>query len=295
MESMKDIRTRKESVQKTMKITKAMYLMSSAKLKKARARLDATVPYFLKLQDTISDILAHSPELEENIYFCEEVAEAAKDDGKKRGYIVITSDKGLAGAYNHNIIKLAETEMAKGGDNTIFSIGVSGRHYFEKHKGFGVVDGEFSYAAVDPTIWRARDLMEHVLELYNSGQLDEVYIIYTKMRNAISMDAEMLRILPLTKHMFNHGEAAGEYMHTYMPSPQAVLKQVVPNYAKGLIFGAMIEAYASEQNARMTAMDNATTNAEEIIRSLTLLYNRVRQAAITTELNEVVSGAAAQE
>ena len=99
MESMKDIRTRKESVQKTMKITKAMYLMSSAKLKKARARLDATVPYFLKLQDTISDILAHSPELEENIYFCEEVAEAAKDDGKKRGYIVITSDKGLAGAY----------------------------------------------------------------------------------------------------------------------------------------------------------------------------------------------------
>ena len=92
-----------------------------------------------------------------------------------------------------------------------------------------------------------------------------------------------------------HEEAAGEYMHTYMPSPQAVLKQVVPNYAKGLIFGAMIEAYASEQNARMTAMDNATTNAEEIIRSLTLRYNRVRQAAITTELNEVVSGAAAQE
>ena len=185
--------------------------------------------------------------------------------------------------------------MAKGGDNTIFSIGVSGRHYFEKHKGFGVVDGEFSYAAVDPTIWRARDLMEHVLELYKNGELDEVYVIYTKMRNAISMDAEMLRILPLTKHMFNHEEAAGEYMHTYMPSPQAVLKQVVPNYAKGLIFGAMIEAYASEQNARMTAMDNATTNAEEIIRSLTLLYNRVRQAAITTELNEVVSGAAAQE
>lgn len=104
--------------------------------------------------------------------------------------------------------------------------------------------------AVDPTIWRARDLMEHVLELYKNGELDEVYVIYTKMRNAISMDAEMLRILPLTKHMFNHEEAAGEYMHTYMPSPQAVLKQVVPNYAKGLIFGAMIEAYASEQNAR---------------------------------------------
>ena len=293
MESMKDIRTRKESVQKTMKITKAMYLMSSAKLKKARARLDATAPYFLKLQDTIAEILAHSPEME-NIYFADEIKEAAKDDGRKRGYIVITSDKGLAGAYNHNIIKLAEAEMAKSGDNTIFSIGVSGKHYFQKHE-CGTIDEEFSYAAVDPTIWRARDLMEHVLDLYKNGQLDEVYVIYTKMRNAISMDAEMLRILPLTKQMFNYEGDPNNYTHTYAPSLEAVLKQVVPNYAKGLLFGAMIEAFASEQNARMTAMDNATTNAEEIIKDLTLLYNRVRQAAITTELNEVVSGAAAQE
>ena len=294
MESMRDIRTRKASVQKTMKITKAMYLMSSAKLKKARARLDATVPYFMKLQDTIADILAHSPEMED-IYFTEEVMEPAKEDGKKRGYIVITSDKGLAGAYNHNVIKLAEAELAKSSDNTIFSIGVSGKHYFRKHEGLGTVDTEFSYAAVEPTIWRARDLMEHVLKLYRDGQLDEVYIIYTKMRNAISMEAEMLRVLPLTKHMFNHEEDAGDFTNTYLPSPQAVLEQIVPNYAIGLLYGAMIEAFASEQNARMTAMDNATTNAEEIIKDLTLLYNRVRQAAITTELNEVVSGAAAQE
>ena len=293
MESMRDIRTRKTSVQKTMKITKAMYLMASAKLKKARARLDATAPYFLKLQDTIADILAHSPELD-SIYFNEEVSEPAKGDGKKRGYIVITSDKGLAGAYNHNIIKMAEAEMAKGDDNTIFTIGVSGKHYFQKHGG-GKIDEEFSYAAVEPTIWRARDLMEHVQELYKNGELDEVYIIYTKMRNAISMDAEMLRVLPFSKRMFNYEGEAGEYTHTYAPSPEAVLKQVVPNYAKGLLFGAMIEAFASEQNARMAAMDNATTNAEEIIKDLTLLYNRVRQAAITTELNEVVSGAAAQE
>lgn len=293
MESMRDIRTRKTSVQKTMKITKAMYLMSSAKLKKARARLDATAPYFLKLQDTIADILAHSPELD-SIYFNEEVSEPAKGDGKKRGYIVITSDKGLAGAYNHNVIKMAENEMGKSDDSTIFSIGISGKHYFQKHPA-GEIDEEFSYAAVEPTIWRARDLMEHVLQLYHDGQLDEVYIIYTKMRNAISMDAEMLRVLPLTKRMFDYEGDVDSFMHTYAPSPAAVLKQVVPNYAKGLLYGAMIEAFASEQNARMTAMDNATTNAEEIIKDLTLLYNRVRQAAITTELNEVVSGAAAQE
>ena len=134
MESMRDIRTRKASVQKTMKITKAMYLMSSAKLKKARARLDATVPYFMKLQETIEDILAHSPEME-SLFFAEELPAPAKDDGKKRGYIVITSDKGLAGAYNHNVIKLAEAEMGKGGDNVVFPIGISGKHYFLKHTG----------------------------------------------------------------------------------------------------------------------------------------------------------------
>jgi F-type H+-transporting ATPase subunit gamma len=294
MDSMKDIRTRRESVQKTMKITKAMYLMSSAKLKKARARLDATAPYFLRLQDTIADILAHSPELE-SIYFNEALPEPSPDDGRRRGYIVITSDKGLAGAYNNNIIKLAEKELSKGGNNTIFTIGASGKNYFKKHGGHGTIDEEYSYAALDPTIWRARDLMEHVISLYRDGELDELYIIYTKMRSAISMDAEMLRILPLTERMFNYEGDSDDYTHTYMPSPSVVLHQIVPNYAKGLIFGAMIEAYASEQNARMTAMDNATTNAEEIIRDLTLLYNRVRQAAITTELNEVVSGAAAQE
>ena len=105
----------------------------------------------------------------------------------------------------------------------------------------------------------------------------------------------MLRVLPLSKHMFDYEEDPGTFTHTYLPSPQIVLEQIVPNYAIGLLYGAMIEAYASEQNARMTAMDNATSNAEEIIKDLTLLYNRVRQAAITTELNEVVSGAAAQE
>ena len=137
--------------------------------------------------------------------------------------------------------------------------------------------------------------MEHVLELYHSGQLDEVDIIYKKMRNAMSMDAEKLRILPLTKHMFNFEGDETDYLQNYTPSPEVVMAHVVPNYVKGLLFGAMVEAFASEQNARMTAMDNATTNAEEIIKDLTLLYNRVRQAAITTELNEVVSGAAAQE
>ena len=294
MESMKDIRTRRESVQKTMKITRAMYLMASAKLKKARARLDATEPYFLKLQDAIGEILDHSPEME-CAYFKSEKGQEGEQIGKKRGFIIITSDKGLAGSYNQNVIKLAEKELKKGSDNTIFSIGMSGKQYFLKHSELGKVDEKFSYAALDPTRWRARDLMEHVLELYNGGQLDEVDIIYTKMRNAMSMDAEELHVLPLKKHMFNVEDDEADYLQNYTPSPEVVMAHVVPNYVKGLLFGAMVEAFASEQNARMTAMDNATTNAEEIIKDLTLLYNRVRQAAITTELNEVVSGAAAQE
>lgn len=296
MESMRDIRTRMTSVQKTMKITNAMYLMASSKLKKAKARLTNTAPYFNKIQDTIADILYHSESIE-NRFFVEELSEPAKDDGKKRGYIVITSDKGLAGAYNHNVTKMTETELKKGGDNTLYFIGYAGKNYFRKKAELAHNDAEHNYAAVDPDIWRAYELAEFVINEYKKGNLDEVYVVYTKMRNALASDAEMLRILPLTKRMFNYKavEGAKEFKATYMPSPDAVLAQIVPNYVKGLLYGAMVEAFASEQNARMAAMDNATENAKEIVKGLSLHYNRVRQAAITTELNDIVGGANAQE
>jgi F-type H+-transporting ATPase subunit gamma len=296
MESMRDIRTRMTSVQKTMKITNAMYLMASSKLKKAKARLAGTAPYFNKLQDTIADILYHSEAIE-NKFIVEDVPEPAAGDGRKRGYIVITSDKGLAGAYNHNVTKMTEAELKKGGDNTLYFIGFAGKNYFRRKKELGKNDEEHNYAAVDPDIWRAYELAGHVINEYKNGNLDEVYVVYTKMRNALASDAEMLRILPLSRHMFNYKAVEGEkdFKATYMPSPDAVLAQVVPNYVKGLLYGAMVEAFASEQNARMAAMDNATENAKEIVKELSLHYNRVRQAAITTELNDIVGGANAQE
>lgn len=284
------------SVQKTMKITNAMYLMASSKLKKAKARLAETAPYFDKIQDTIADIVAHSEAIEHK-YFSEDMREIAKGDGKKRGYIIITSDKGLAGAYNHNVTKLAEAQLAQGDDNMLYFVGYSGKGYFAKKTALGKTDEEHTYAAVDPEVWRACDIASFVIDEYKKGNLDEVYIVYTKMKSALVADAEMMRILPLTRKMFNYEKTEGEkdFKATYMPTPEAVLEQIVPNYVRGLIYGAMVESFAAEQNARMAAMDNATENAKEIVKDLSLLYNRVRQAAITTELNDIVGGANAQE
>lgn len=295
MGSMREIRTRISSVQSTMKITNAMYLLSSSKLKKARNRLTATAPYFLKIQETMADILAHTPNLE-NPYFAtdEERRKGAEGRKPKRLYLVITSDKGLAGAYNHNVIKLAEQQLDPEAENTMLFVGYNGHNYFKK-AGTAKLDEEFAYPAADPEDWRALYLAHHILDLYAHYEADEVFIIYTKMLSALSSDAEVLQLLPLKKGMFGEAPQGENYETVFEPSPDAVLQQLVPNYVKGVIFGAMVEAFCAEQNARMQAMDNATSNAKEMVKNLSLLYNRVRQAAITQEITEVVGGAEAQK
>lgn len=299
MGSMREIRTRINSVQSTMKITNAMYLMSSSKLKRARTRLDATAPYFTAIQDTMAEILAHLHETEHE-YFTPCGEKVPPEEARKRAYVVITSDKGLAGAYNHNVIKLTEEYLKKGKDNTLLFVGYNARNYFQrKQREFpGLkLDDEYSYPAVDPEYWRALYMAEHLIQLYRGRQIDEIYLIYTRMVNAMTSNAEMLRMLPLDRDMFPSAppEEEHSYETSFVPSPHAVLRQLVPNYLMGLIYGGMIESYASEQNARMQAMDNATSNAKEMVKDLSLLYNRVRQAAITQEITEVVGGAQAQE
>lgn len=291
MGSMREIRTRMKSVQDTMKITNAMYLISSSKLKKARNRLEATAPYFNKLQETISDILVHSPDIRNEMFI--HGNDQIPEGEKKRGYIVITSDKGLAGAYNHNVIKLVEENLKKGKDNTMFFVGLFARGYFAKHDDVKI-SPEFIFPASDPTILRAITIAQYVIDKFINKELDEVYLVYTKMVTAMSQEAQIIPVLPLTRYMFNQENTEEkEFMQqaVFSPSPETVLKQLVPNYVKGLIYGAMVEAFACEQSARMSAMDNATTNAKDMIRELSLLYNRVRQAAITQEITEVVSGA----
>lgn len=296
MDTMREIRSRMTSVQKTMKITNAMYLMASSKLKRARSRLQATEPYFNKLQYVMIDILNHTDEGKQR-YFATD-REIAPED-VKHGYIILTSDKGLAGAYNLNVNRLAEAEIRKTKHNKLFFIGYTGKNYFAKRPELGEIDLDHCYSAAEPELWRARRIAEHVINEFLSGELDKVHIVYTKMKNALTVEAEMIQLLPLTHDMFpvvpEEDQRIKGYSTVYDPSPAAVLDKVAPNFVKGILYGAMVEAFASEQNARMTAMQNATDNAGEIVSKLSLQYNRVRQAAITTELTEVVAGANAQE
>lgn len=294
MDSMREIRSRITSVQKTMKITNAMYLMASSRLKRARLRLQQTEPYFNKLQYVMIDILNHTDEGKQR-YFATD--RDIPPDEVRNGYIIITSDKGLAGSYNLNVNRLAEEALRKSKNNRLFFIGYTGKKYFSKRPQLGEIDQEHCYSAADPEIWLARRIAEYVIGEYLSGNLDKVHIVYTRMINSLNSQAEIIQLLPLTQNMFpvTPAEDLRGYSTEFAPSATAVLDKVAPNFVKGILYGAMVEAFASEQNARMTAMQNATDNAEEIVRKLSLQYNRVRQAAITTELTEVVAGANAQE
>ena len=291
MASIKEIRTHIKSVEQTLKITNAMYLISSSNLRKARKQLSDVEPYFNKISDTISDILHNSPEITHPFFDKRpEIAPAQR----KVGYIVVTGDKGLAGAYNHNILKLAEQQLEQAANPSLFVVGQVGRSYFTEH---GIpIDVEFLYTAQDPTMARARDMSELMLDLFTRGQLDEVYVLFTKMVTSFQMEPTIHKLLPLDPDAFpkyQKGRDAYNRDVTYVPSVKAVMDRLVPGYAKGELFGALVESYCSEQNSRMTAMKSSSDSAREMLRNLNLSFNRARQAAITQEITEVVGGAQA--
>lgn len=293
MASMSEIRTRISSVQDTMKITNAMYLISSAKLRKAKSGHEKVSPYFKLLQQTIADILERCPDLEED-FFEETSLRQVPESGRRRTIIVISSDKGLAGSYNHNVFKKVEELVKDDSENTLILVGHMAINYFKNYENIKI-DEKHIYPAAEPAMYRARDIAEHVIGQFLSNEVDEVYVVYTNMINSMAFEAEIKRIMPLSTKMFENVDT-GERLRepVFSPSPEAVIAHIAPNYIKGLIYGVMVESYACEQSARMTAMDNATTNAKEMIRELSLAYNRERQAAITQEITEIVSGASAQ-
>ena len=286
MANMRGIKTRMNSVSEIMKITNAMYLISSSKLKKARKQLEATEPYFIGLQDTMHEILRRTPEIEHR-YFDKRSAIAEED--RKISYIVFTSDKGLAGSFNHTMVRMAEEEMKKHKNTSLFIVGQYGRSYFtSKHI---MIDGEFLYTAQDPNFYRARSMAESVTELFIHGYTDEVRVIYTCMVSPIKSEPRMLKLLPLERENFSSSSNGAAYSSAdFRPSLEKVMDFLVPSYLRGLLYGIMVESFSSEQNARMTAMDAATASAKDMIKDLSLLYNRARQAAITQEITEVVSG-----
>lgn len=296
MPNMREIRERIASIQQILKITNAMYLMSSSKLKKARKALDSTEPYFYKLQETIDSVLEHTPHTKQ-MYF--DRRDNIPVEKRKKGYIVITADKGLCGSYNHNVLKYTEQELEKAPDLSncyLFVLGQVGRQYFTNRmhnskKAF--VDGEFLYTTQNPTVYRAMEIAQLVLGKFEKKELDEVYLIYTNMINSSVQENKTVQLLPFSRRHF--GKASDGTLKklpkaSFIPSPEEVMADLIPNYAKGIIYGAMVESFCCEQQSRMTAMDAATTSAKDMIKDLSLLYNRARQAAITQEITEVVSG-----
>ena len=292
MAGITEIRGRMRSIQQTLKITNAMYLISSAKVKKARKQLQEVEPYFDRLAKTILDIFRHSPQ-QQHRYI--EGHHKPKEE-RKTGFVVITGDKGLAGAYNHNVLKLAESYLARKQDSTLFLIGQMGRHYFEKKN--IPIDAEFMYTVQDPTLDRAQDICDTLVDLYERGALDEIYLVFTHSYSAMRMEPEIIKLLPLDRAMLSARRGlseADQYRDVvrYEPSPEAVLDVLVPGVIRGYIFAALVESFCSEQSSRMSAMDSASESARDMLKTLSLEFNRARQGAITQEITEIAGGAEA--
>lgn len=293
MANAREIQSRIKSVQDTMKITNAMYMISSSKMKKAKKVLEDTEPYFYNMQAAIARILRHIPDIQHPFF---SVRHLVPQQERKTGIIVVTGDKGMAGAYNHNITKLTDEFMEKTpGYHKLYVLGMVGRQYYEKKS--ADVDGSFCYTVQKPTMHRARLISEEIVRAFLDRELDEVHIIYTQMQNAAVMEPVDMQLLPLKKASFSPAQipvGAPQEEIEMFPSADVVLDTMIPNYLTGVIYGCLVEAYASENNARMTAMQSSTDSAKKMLQDLSIQFNRARQAAITQEITEVISGAKAQ-
>ena len=294
MAGTKEIKDRIGSVQETKKITSAMYLIASTKLRKARQELDNTRPYFEALRREIKRIFRTvGEEVVDSPYFYPMEGEPPLD--KPNACLVITADKGLAGAYNQNAIKEALKLLDTHPDTKLYVVGEYGRRFFASH---GIpIEHSFLYTAQNPTMARAREISALLLDGFENDRLDKIYVVYTDMGNGMDFQAKCTRVLPFHRAHFTDASRAEPPVTTpveFLPSVQAVLDSMMPSYVSGFIYSALIDSFCCEQQARMTAMDSANQNAEKLLGELSLEFNRVRQSAITQEITEVSAGAKAQ-
>ena len=311
MPSMRSIKRRKESVTSTQQITKAMKLVSTVKLQKARARVEANSPYFEALYRTICSILAKTWDLDNRFL--------KEDSSGKKAVIVLSSNRGLAGGYNSNIVKLVDSYGFDKENTLIFGIGRKGIEGL-KRKGYHV-EWDESDIINEPLYNDCIAITKTLMERFNAGEIDEIYVAYTDFRNTVTHIPTLRKMIPLSKEDFAEDMAAvleeseqdqnlqmnygmsnsgierdmvvfGSVMDHYHPE-EKILNEIIPKYMTNLIYGAFLEAIASENAARMQAMDSATENAQDMISTLELQYNRARQGSITQELTEIVAGAEA--
>lgn len=280
--STRDIKRKIRSVNSTMQITKAFELVSTAKLKRARDRMDIAKPYFDTIQEAVKEILSSDKSIKSKYI--------SNGDVKKPLYIVVTSDRGLCGGYNINAIKKA-LESVKSKEAAKFIVVGKRANDVLNQMGYNIVDS-FLYISEKPEYTHASLIAKAALGMYLKGEIDAIHFVYTRFASTISQVATDLMLLPIERPETSQNDEPSEFVN-YEPSPEEVLKYVIPKYVESTIYGGLIESSASEQAARRIAMENASDNAEEIIDDLTLSFNQARQAAITQELSEIVGGAEA--
>ena len=281
MASMRDIKRRKGSIQSTQQITKAMKLVSTVKLQRAKQNAEKSQTYFHCMYNTVHSILRRTQNLEHKYL-------KSGDSGKK-AVIVITSNRGLAGGYNSNVIKLITQGELANEDLAIYAIGKKGKDALAKNY---EIRADYSDVIEDPVYAEAMKISKEVLSAFENGEISEIYLAYTGFKNTVVHIPTLLKLLPV--EVSEEEETAQEddpVMMNFEPEDEEALNLLIPKYITSLIYGGMIEAIASENGARMQAMDAATSNAEEMIEDLTLLYNRARQGSITQELTEIIAGA----
>ena len=287
MASMRDIKRRKGSIQSTQQITKAMKLVSTVKLQRAKQNAEKSGTYFRYMYDTVNSILKRTKNLNHKYL-------KSGETGKK-AVIVITSNRGLAGGYNSNVIKLITRGELADENLAIYAIGKKGKEALQRKY---EIKADYSDVIEEPAYADAMAISKEVLEAFANGEISEIYLAYTAFKNTVVHIPTLLKLLPVEISQEETQETVGDEEAddnrapmNFEPEDEEALNLLIPKYITSLIYGGMVEAVASENGARMQAMDSATSNAEEMIDNLTLLYNRARQGSITQELTEIIAGA----
>lgn len=282
MASMRSIKRRKGSIQSTQQITKAMKLVSTVKLQRAKGRSERSKAYFECMYATVKSMLARTGFIDHPYL--------KPGESSKKAVIVITSNRGLAGGYNSNVIKLITKGDFKKEDVKIYAIGRKGKDAFVRY-GYEVA-GDYSDTIEEPAYADAMEIGKEVLKAFSQGEIGEIYLAYTAFKNTVSHIPTLLKLLPVEADETEEADDDRALMNFEQDEEEA-LNLLIPKYITSLIYGGMVEAVASENGARMQAMDSATSNAEEMIETLSLQYNRARQGSITQELTEIIAGAEA--
>lgn len=283
MASMRDIKRRRASIQSTGQITKAMKLVSTVKLQKSRAKAESSKPYFDLMYATIASMLKKSGVMDHKYL--------RPGKSEKKAVIAITSNRGLAGGYNNNIVKLIAAEPGLVPENTrIYAIGRKGRDGLAR-RGYQI-EKDYSEVINEPIYRDASDMTFELLDAFGQDEVGEIYLAYTSFKNTVVHIPKLIKLLPFTMEESElEGTTHAHALMNYEPNEDQVLNNIIPKYMSSLIYGALLEAVASENGARMSAMDSATNNAEEMLGKLELQYNRARQGSITQELTEIIAGA----